>query len=146
MKSIAEKLKEKNIKPSYQRMKIYEYLAREKNHPTVEQIFQYLVKEMPTLSKATVYNTMDIFRNAGLVRVVTIENNEARYDSEVSIHGHFKCELCGSIYDFPVDVSALSPDVLDNFEITEKDVYFRGICPECLNKKNIKKESKKWKE
>jgi len=141
MKTIAEKLKEKKVKPSYQRMKIYEYLTRERNHPTVEQIFEHLVKEMPTLSKATVYNTMNIFRKAGLVKIVTIENNEARYDSEVSTHGHFKCEICGKIYDFPVDVSALSSDALEDFKITEKDIYFKGICPECLGKKNIKKEN-----
>ncbi len=134
MKSIAEKLKEKNIRPSYQRMKIFEYLNNERNHPTADQIFRYLVKEMPTLSKATVYNTMDIFRKAGLVRVVNIEDNEARYDSEVSVHGHFKCELCGKIYDFPIDTDALSSNVLKGFKITEKDVYFRGICPECRNR------------
>ncbi len=142
MKNIAEKLKGKNIKPSYQRIRIYECLTRERSHPTVEQIFNCLVKEMPTLSKATVYNTMEIFREAGLVRVVTIDDNEVRYDSEVSIHGHFKCELCGKIYDFPVDISTLSSDALKDFKITGRDVYFRGICPECLNKKNSEKENK----
>jgi Fur family transcriptional regulator, peroxide stress response regulator len=137
MKSIAEKLKEKNIKPSYQRIRIYDCLTRERNHPTVEQIFKCLIKEMPTLSKATVYNTMDLFRKAGLVRAVNIDDNETRYDSEVSIHGHFKCELCGRIYDFPVDTGTLSSDALKDFEITEKDVYFKGICPQCRkDKKN----------
>ncbi|MDD5601190.1 MAG: transcriptional repressor, partial [Actinomycetota bacterium] len=76
IKSLAEILKEKNIKPSYQRIKILEYLILRKNHPTVDEIFKDLIKEMPTLSKATVYNTLDLFKRSGLARVVTIEDNE----------------------------------------------------------------------
>jgi Fur family transcriptional regulator, peroxide stress response regulator len=133
MESIAEKLKGKDIKPSYQRMKILEYLIRRRNHPTVDQIFKELVREIPTLSKATVYNTLYLFKKSGLARVVTIEDNETRYDGDVHMHGHFKCESCGRIYDFPVDKNVLSSDVLADFKITEKDVYFKGICPRCRN-------------
>jgi len=132
IKILSEELKKKNIKPSYQRMKVFEYLTEMKNHPTVDEIFKELVKEIPTLSKATVYNTLDLLRKAELARVVTIEDNETRYDSEVSVHGHFKCENCGRIIDFPVDIDAISTDSLKNFTITDKDVYFKGICPGCL--------------
>ncbi|MEA2016070.1 MAG: Fur family transcriptional regulator [Actinomycetota bacterium] len=135
MKRIARKLKEKKINPSYQRIKIFEYLNSKNSHPAVDQIFQDLVKEMPTLSKTTVYNTLDLFKKAELVRVVTIEGNEKRYDIETSTHGHFKCEKCGRIYDFPIDSNALSSGNLKNFKITEKNVYFKGICPICSNKK-----------
>lgn len=133
IKILSEELKRKNIKPSYQRMKVFEYLTEKKNHPTIDEIFKELVKEIPTLSKATVYNTLDLLRKAKLARVVTIEDNETRYDSEVSVHGHFKCENCGRIIDFPVDIDAISTDSLKNFTITDKDVYFKGICPGCLN-------------
>ena len=133
IKILSEELKKKNIKPSYQRMKIFEYLTEMRNHPTVDEIFKDLVKEIPTLSKATIYNTLDLFKRSELARVVTIENNETRYDSEVSIHGHFKCENCGRIFDFPVDEEFLSYDTLENFKITEKNVYFKGICSRCCN-------------
>lgn len=133
IKDLAERLKEKNIKPSYQRMKIFEYLNLRKNHPTVDRIFKDLVKEIPTLSKATVYNTLDLFKRSELAKVVTIEDNETRYDSEVSVHGHFKCENCGRIFDFPVDIDAISSDALENYSITEKNIYFKGICPGCRN-------------
>jgi Fur family transcriptional regulator, peroxide stress response regulator len=139
MESIAAKLKEKNIKPSYQRIKIFEYLVRRSNHPTVDQIFKELVREMPTLSKATVYNTVELFKKSGLAKVVTIGDNETRYDCNVNIHGHFKCESCGRIYDFPIDINALTSDVLADFKITEKDVYFKGICPRCRNKNSKQK-------
>ena len=133
IKILSEELKRKNIKPSYQRMKVFEYLTEKQNHPTVDEIFKELVKEIPTLSKATVYNTLDLLRKAKLARVVTIEDNETRYDSEVSVHGHFKCENCSHIIDFPVDIDAISADALKNFTITDKDVYFKGICPGCRN-------------
>ena len=132
-KDIAEILKGKNIKPSYHRMKILEYLYNNKNHPTVDKIFKDLVKEIPTLSKATVYNTLDQFKKSGLARIVTIEDNQTRYDSEVKVHGHFKCENCGRIVDFPVDIDAISANVLEKFTVTDKDVYFKGICPGCHN-------------
>ena len=138
IKDLAEILKEKNIKPSYQRMKILEYLILKKNHPTVDEIFKDLASEIPTLSKATVYNTLDLFKKSELTRVVTIEDNETRYDGEISVHGHFKCENCGTIFDFPVNEKALCSDALGDFIITEKNVYFKGICPKCRNTNKIK--------
>jgi len=133
IKFLSEELKRRNINPSYQRMKVFEYLTQKKNHPTVDEIYKELVKEVPTLSKATVYNTLDLLEKAKLARVVNIEDNMTRYDSEVSVHGHFKCENCGKIIDFPVDIDAISTDSLKNFTITDKDVYFKGICPGCSN-------------
>ena len=132
--SLVKTLIEKNIRPSYQRIKILEYLIIKRNHPTVDKIFNDLIKEIPTLSKATVYNTLDLLKEANLAKVVTIENNETRYDTKVSSHGHFKCENCGNIYDFDVNIDSLPVDSLENFKINEKNVYFHGICPGCLQK------------
>ena len=133
IENLAKTLNEKDIKPSYQRIKILEYLIIKRSHPTVDKIFNDLLKEIPTLSKATVYNTLDLFKEANLVRIVTIENNGTRYDAKIASHGHFKCESCGSIYDFEVNIDNLSTDSLEHFKINEKNVYFRGICPKCLN-------------
>ncbi len=129
---LAEKLLGKNIKPSPQRIKILEYLMNKRNHPTVDRIYNDLLKDIPTLSKATVYNALDLFKKENLAIVVTIEDNETRYDGEVTSHGHFKCDYCGSIYNFSIDVDKLSIDSLENFKINEKNVYFKGVCPKCL--------------
>lgn len=131
--NLVKTLVEKNIKPSYQRIKILEYLITKRNHPTVDKIFNDLIKEIPTLSKATVYNTLDLFKKANLAIVVTIENNETRYDAKVASHGHFKCENCGNIYDFDVNIDNLLVDSLEHFKINEKNVYFKGVCPKCLS-------------
>ena len=58
IENIGEYLKSHNIKPSYQRMKIFEYLLNNRTHPTVDEIYQTLVKEIPTLSKTTVFSAV----------------------------------------------------------------------------------------
>lgn len=129
---ITQKLRKHQIKPSVHRIMIYEYLMTKRNHPTVEQIFLHLRQDFPTISKATIYNTLNLFVEAGLVRNIKIEDKEIRYDSNIENHGHFKCEACGIVYDFKVEIDALSVDDLGAFLIKNKDVYFKGLCPKCL--------------
>ncbi len=124
---------EKDIQLSFQRLKVLEYLADNLNHPTVDRIFTDLQKDIPTLSKTTVYNTLKVLADAGIVKVISIEDNETRYDIEVEDHGHFKCESCGSIYNFAINMNCLTSDELHDFKINDKKVYFKGICPRCLS-------------
>lgn len=131
-----KELKKRNINLSYQRLKVLEYLAQNQCHPTVDRIFTDLQKDISTLSKTTVYNTLRILVEAGLVRVITIEDNETRYDINIENHGHFKCENCGTIYNFRIDIDSLSSADLSNFKINDKNVYFKGICPRCLSNIN----------
>jgi Fe2+ or Zn2+ uptake regulation protein len=105
----------------------------------VDQIFTDLQKDIPTLSKKTVYNTLRILAGAELVRIITIEDNETRYDIVVENHGQFKCESCWSIYDFRIEVDLLISEDLKNFKIDDKNVYFKGICPRCLSNINENK-------
>ena len=130
---IAEKLASRQIKPSFHRIKVLEYLINHRNHPTVEQIFTSLKSEVPTLSKATVYNTLNAFVEAHLVRVITIEDHETRYDHMMHDHGHFKCESCGAIYDFAINLDSVAAAELDDFVINDKNVYFKGLCSQCCS-------------
>lgn len=134
LKNLSEELLLRGIKPSYQRIKVLEYLKCHQNHPTVEQIFNDLQQEIPTLSKSTVYNTLNVFVKVNLIRVITIEDNETRYDIITENHGHFKCELCDLIYNFSINIDAFSTNELENFIVKDKNVYFKGVCPECLSK------------
>ena len=119
------------IKPSYQRMKIMEFLLNNKNHPTVDNIHKDLIKDIPTLSKTTVYNTLNLFAKQNVVQIINIENNEVRYDGNISFHGHFKCEKCGKIYDFNIKSNDLNFEQIENFEIKHTDIYLKGICKKC---------------
>ena len=129
--SLKEKLKNRNINLSYQRLKILEYLAENQCHPTVDQIFTDIQKNIPTLSKTTVYNTLKKLVEEGLVRVINIEDTETRYDINIEDHGHFKCENCGNIFDFSINMDSLISNELDDFKIYDRHVYFKGICPQC---------------
>ena len=108
-----------------------EYLINNRSHPTVDQIFSALHDDIPSLSRTTIYNTLSMFEKVNLVRVLTIEDNEARYDIAIDNHGHFKCEYCGMIYNFEIDIDSLTVKDLHNFKINDKNVYFKGICPKC---------------
>lgn len=132
-------LKKQDIRLSHRRLKVLEYLCQNQNHPAVGEIYVDLQKEVPTLSKTTIYNTLNILIEAGLVRVITIEDNETRYDIMVENHGHFKCESCRTIYNFNIDIDSLTSADLNNFKINDKNVYFKGICPNCLSNININK-------
>lgn len=129
---LTKELKNKNIRLSHHRLKVLEFLNDNRIHPTVDQIYTELHKELPTLSKTTVYNSLNALIDAGLVKVITIEDNETRYDIVTDNHGHFKCESCGKIYDFEINLSSFQSKDLNNFKINNKDIYFKGICPDCI--------------
>jgi len=133
---LSKELKSKNIRLSHQRLKVLEYVAKHRCHPTVEQIYNDLHEEIPTLSKTTIYNTLKTLVEAGMVKQLTIEDNEARYDINIETHGHFKCESCGAIYDFEINIDSFDCKELEGFKINHKDVYFRGICQKCINHNN----------
>lgn len=128
-------LQSQGIKPSHHRIQIYRYLMEKRNHPNVDMVFQELVKEIPTLSKTTVYNTMNLFLEKGAAIPIMIAENEMRYDADTSLHGHFLCGQCHNIYDLHMKGVGADFEGLDEFEIDESHVYFKGTCPACLAKR-----------
>ncbi len=132
---LSEKLASKSIKPSIQRVRILEYLLTCKGHPTVEQIYNDMKTKAHSLSKATIYNTLTLFAQKGLVRVMTLENTENRYDVITYDHGHFVCESCGGITDFDVNMERLRGGQFQDCRINQIDLIYRGVCARCLNKK-----------
>lgn len=130
-----EKLKKSNVKPSIQRVTILEYLLGTKMHPTVDQIYTDLLTEIPTLSRTTVYNTVNKLVEVGLVRQLKdIDKSEARYDACLETHGHFKCVKCDSVYDFKVCDRLVLEKELEGFTVDLKTIYFQGTCPKCQDK------------
>lgn len=119
----------KNIKPSLQRIAIMQYMMNHRVHPTVDEVYQALSKEIPTLSKTTVYNTLTLFESAGAVVSITIDEKNVRYDSTTEQHAHLKCRRCGRVFDMkmPVMTDWQSAD----FEIDKVEILYYGICKEC---------------
>ncbi|MCK4764558.1 MAG: transcriptional repressor [Candidatus Aminicenantes bacterium] len=131
IEDVGEFLKENGIKPSYQRIKIYEYLVKYYNHPTVDMIYRELVPKIPTLSKTTVYNTLNLFIEKKITAIIVIDENETRYDAGTSVHGHFQCNECARIDDIDIDLSKIEIPIPEHYEVSEQHFYFKGKCSNC---------------
>jgi Fe2+ or Zn2+ uptake regulation protein len=132
----------KGLRASYQRIKVLEYLHNYEGHPTADEIYRFLSPEIPSLSKTTIYNILHSFTEAGILRIINIDDNEVRYDIMLSNHGHFKCESCGSIINFSIDIDKIPIVGLNRFAIKERNVFFKGLCPNCINKINLIEKEK----
>lgn len=121
-----------SIRPSVQRTAIMEYLMNHKTHPTVEEIYLALNPSIPTLSKTTVYNTLNLFSEKGAVQVLTIDDKNARYDADVSRHGHFYCRSCGKVHDvFNMKPEAYVIPYNEDFLVDAIEVSYYGTCKAC---------------
>ncbi len=135
-------LQSKNIKPTIIRVKILEYLNENKTHPTAEAIYNKLEKEIPTISKTSVYNTLNLFSRSGLICPISVKGKETRYDIITSPHHHFLCEKCERILDLDVECKYQKEGKAEGHTITEWHCYFKGTCKECL-KEARRKERKR---
>lgn len=131
--TIKEQLNLVQISPSYTRVKILEYLQEANNHPTVDEIYTCLVDELPTLSKTTVYNVLNLFEEKQLVKSVIFDKAITRYELIEEQHAHFQCKDCGQIFDIPSPMITL-PKLQKGFTVIEEDVVLKGLCPDCSHK------------
>ena len=131
--SVILKLHKAGIKPSIQRVAVMEYLIANPVHPTAEQIFNKLYQQMPTLSKTTIYNTLRLFVENGLVQMLSIDERNVRYDADVSEHAHFKCTKCGRLMDVPIKHFNAEIVNCTGFVVTSYQLYYSGICKKCLD-------------
>ncbi len=125
-----ERLESYGIKPSLQRMAVMEYLMTHRTHPTAEMIFTDLYPHIPTLSKATVYNTLNLLVERGAIRHITIEEKNARFDACMLPHIHFRCKTCGTILDIDVE-SHWIPNMPEGIKVDASETYCIGSCPKC---------------
>jgi Fe2+ or Zn2+ uptake regulation protein len=135
MERLKTLLKEKGLKPTYQRLKILEYLDKHMDkHPTVEMIYEALAHKIPAISMTTVYNTLNAFQKKGLVNPVTITGTEIRYDCLTSPHHHFLCKKCGKIIDINIKCPIGDKKEIYGHRIDEFHRYIKGVCKDCLKK------------
>ena len=127
-------LEEKGIRPSYQRLKILEYLVASKEHPSVMMVYRSLSTEIPTLSRTTIYNTLNLFAEKGLVLPLPITSDEMRYDGTTTQHHHFICKECGNIFDVGMACPYSTAMEIDGHKIEEIHGHFSGTCRKCREK------------
>jgi len=130
-----EKARAMGVKTTPQRLAVYRELASRKGHPTVEEIYQGLKKEMPSLSLATVYRTLRYLEEMGLVKKAPTVDDKMRYEVEMEPHAHFVCRKCGSIVDVPLvcrDCPELQQWVeKEGVELEEGQLILYGLCKAC---------------
>ncbi len=129
---IKELLEENGIRPSVARVRIYEYIQKNKNHPTVDTIYAALLPTLSTLSRTTVYNTLRLLVEKKVVQSIFIDEEQVRYDADISAHGHFKCLDCGTVYDFVMDQNAnCTHNLEEGFKVAHSHLYSYGCCSHC---------------
>ncbi|MFQ5428496.1 MAG: Fur family transcriptional regulator [Thermodesulfobacteriota bacterium] len=134
MDKILNKYKGTGFKLTPQRLAILKYLEGNRDHPSAEEIFSDLKETNPTLSFATVYNTVQALIGRGELCELSIDPERRRFDPDASPHHHIRCTSCGRIDDVMVDYSAsleLPDDVLNDFEVEANHVDFFGVCNNC---------------
>jgi Fur family peroxide stress response transcriptional regulator len=134
---ITSLLRDKGFKVTPQRLAIYNMLSSTKSHPNAEMIFSELQEMYPTMSLATVYKTMEILKEIGLVQVLNAGEDSFRYDAITTNHPHVRCTECGQVEDVHgIDIDAFVDQVSQgtNYKIMGQQFYFHGICPNCQPK------------
>lgn len=127
-------LKEHSMKVTPQRLEVLKYLDKHRIHPTVDMIYLDLKKKNPSLSKTTVYNSVETLEKQGIIQSLRIAGNEIRYDFRNDLHHHFICKKCGRIFDIDLTCPVIDQVEQRGFKVEEIHGYFKGICKICLNK------------
>lgn len=117
-----------------QRGVVLQVIRDTEQHPTASEIFEAARKRLPTISYATVYNSLKFLREAGLVREISFGDSASRYDRELERHDHAICTKCGKLVDFIVPESAELLRIAarkSRFKPESVQLTLRGLCPEC---------------
>lgn len=132
-----KKLKQKAIRMTSQRYAILEYLAVDGNHPTANEVYEYLKDDFPNMSVATVYNNLNFFKDAGIVNELSFGEDSSRFDLTETQHYHAICKYCGKVIDFNYPkLETVENDIeeLTNFKVDAHEFKVMGICEDCQEK------------
>jgi Fe2+ or Zn2+ uptake regulation protein len=121
-----------------QREAVLRVIRESENHLTASEIFEAARRRLPTISYATVYNSLRYLKEAGLVHEISFGGGASRYDRETERHDHAICTNCGKLVDFDL---AATNDLMraaarrSRFKPESLHLTLRGLCPDCSAKK-----------
>jgi Fur family peroxide stress response transcriptional regulator len=117
-----------------QRRAILDLLKSTRAHPTADEIYEAVRKDLPNISKGTVYRNLQVLIGSGEAAVLDIRGTLSRYEFRRESHYHFRCQACGRVYDLdePVD-PGLNDRISDRtgFIVSGHQTEFRGWCADC---------------
>jgi Fur family transcriptional regulator, iron response regulator len=124
---VAHILEEHGIQPTAQRVAVAEYVLQTMEHPSADKVWACVRESFPTISRATVYNTLNLFVEKGLLRALHLAPDSVLFDPNTDRHHHFIDEETGRIYDIPWDqVEVSNAKALPEFEVRDYQVVMRG--------------------
>ena len=132
-------LKRAGLKLTPQRIAIVGALVDDVSHPTAQDLFERLRPAFPTMSFATVYNTLDALTALGRVGSLRL-GSAVRFDPNTSPHHHAICDACGAVVDLPAEL--VSPETHQSIEETfgftvrAEERSYRGLCRQCIEQEN----------
>jgi len=120
-------LRDHGISPSAQRVAVADYVLHTQDHPSADEVWTRVRSRFPHLSRATVYNTLNLFVEKGLLRQFALTEGRVVFDPHVGDHHHFIDEETGQIFDVPWDAVTVSGvEGLAEIDVREYQVVMRG--------------------
>ncbi len=124
---VVQLLGERGIQPSAQRVAVGKYVLSTEEHPSADQVWQRVREDFPMISRATVYNTLNLFVDKGLVQQLVLAEGRIVFDPKVAPHHHFVDEEDGSIHDVPwQSLEVHGTESLPGFQVSQYQVVMRG--------------------
>ncbi len=117
-----------------QRMVILEQLQAMHSHPTADELYVVVRRQLPNVSLGTIYRNLDVLTKSGQVRKLDSGGGHARFDGDISSHHHVRCRFCGRVDDVVLaeKMRFSSPKrSAHGFRIEDYRVEFDGCCPDC---------------
>jgi Fur family transcriptional regulator, iron response regulator len=126
-RDVIELLRGHGIQPSAQRVAVADYVLRTEDHPSADQVFSRVSAALPMLSRATVYNTLNLLVDKGLLRQLVLAEGNVVFDPKTAPHHHFIDEETGAIHDVPwAALRVDNVESLEGFDVREYQVVLRG--------------------
>lgn len=126
-KDTSETLRDSGIQPSAQRVAVGDYVLHTGEHPSADLVWKRVRERFPWISRATVYNTLNLFVEKGLLQRLNLSEDSVVFDPITETHHHFIDEKSGVIHDVPWDkVQVCNIESLRDFEVHDYQVVMRG--------------------
>ena len=130
---LIDRLRERNLRVTSQRVVIHRALCAQPQHLTAEQVLDSVSDSLPGTSLPTVYATLELFEELGLVRRVATGHGAVLFDSRVEPHAHTVCRRCGATADLDASASAhaLRRAAESGFVPEHAQLVVWGLCARC---------------
>lgn len=137
---------QKQRRKSRQRERIYETIAASKAHPTAQDVYDKMKKEVPSLSLGNVYRNIAILLEEGRLQGGEFHGGVVRYDAVTGAHYHFVCERCRRVSDFAMpaqDGLTAAARRYSAHRIAGHTIRFFGVCDDCVAGETVKSKKRR---